>query len=89
VEGRVDDLLAEVDGGLSRYERMLVLFKNEAEVMEARRQLRLGDHAATRHRAERWQEVHSAPMGRFAPFIVGSSTSKISINFAAVPAKAP
>ena len=35
--GRIDDLLAEVDAGLSRYERMLVLFKNEvaAEVMEA------------------------------------------------------
>ena len=35
--GRIVDLLAEVDAGLSRYERMLVLFKNEvaAEVMEA------------------------------------------------------
>jgi hypothetical protein len=35
--GRIDNLLAEVDAGLSRYERMLVLFKNEvaAEVMEA------------------------------------------------------
>ena len=35
--GRIDDLLAEVDAGLARYERMLVLFKNEvaAEVMEA------------------------------------------------------
>jgi hypothetical protein len=35
--GRIEDLLAEVDAGLSRYERMLVLFKNEvaAEVMEA------------------------------------------------------
>jgi hypothetical protein len=27
--GRIDDLLAEVDAGLSRYERMLVLEKNE------------------------------------------------------------
>jgi hypothetical protein len=26
---RIDDLLAEVDAGRSRYERMLVLFKNE------------------------------------------------------------
>ena len=35
--GHIDDLLAEVDAGLLRYERMLVLFKNEmaAEVMEA------------------------------------------------------
>lgn len=35
--GRIDDLLAEVDAGLARYERMLVLFKNEiaAAVMEA------------------------------------------------------
>ena len=35
--GRIDDLLVEVDAGLSRYERMLVLFKNEiaAAVMEA------------------------------------------------------
>ncbi len=35
--GRIDDRLAEVDSGLSRYERMFVLFKNEvaAEVMEA------------------------------------------------------
>jgi hypothetical protein len=35
--GRIDDLIAEVDAGLSRYERMLVLFKNEiaAAVMEA------------------------------------------------------
>ena len=34
--GRVDDLIAEVDAGLSRYDRMLVLFKNEiaAAVME-------------------------------------------------------
>ena len=33
--GLIDDLIAEVDAGLSRYERMLVLFKNEiaAEVM--------------------------------------------------------
>jgi hypothetical protein len=33
----IDDLVAEVDAGISRYERMLVLFKNEiaAEVMEA------------------------------------------------------
>ena len=28
--GSVDHLLAEVDAGLSKYERMLVLFKNEA-----------------------------------------------------------
>ncbi len=27
--GRIDDLIAEVDAGLLRYERMLVLFKNE------------------------------------------------------------
>lgn len=27
--GHIDDLIAEVDAGLSRYERMLVLFKNE------------------------------------------------------------
>jgi hypothetical protein len=35
--GGIDDPLAEVDAGLSRYERMLVLFKNEvaAAVMEA------------------------------------------------------
>lgn len=35
--GRVDDLIAEVDAGLSRYDRMLVLFKNEiaAAVMES------------------------------------------------------
>jgi hypothetical protein len=35
--GRVDDLLKEVDAGLSRYEWMLVLFKNEiaAARMEA------------------------------------------------------
>jgi hypothetical protein len=35
--GRIDDLLTEVDTGLSRYERMLVLFKNEiaAALMEA------------------------------------------------------
>lgn len=35
--GHIDDLLAEVDAGFLRYERMLVLFKNEmaAEVMEA------------------------------------------------------
>jgi hypothetical protein len=26
---RIDDLLAEVDAGLSSYEQMLVLFKNE------------------------------------------------------------
>ncbi len=26
---RIDDLLAEVDAGLSSYERMIVLFKNE------------------------------------------------------------
>ena len=34
--GHIDDLLAEVDAGLLRYERMLVLYKNEmaAEVME-------------------------------------------------------
>jgi hypothetical protein len=34
---RIDDLLAEVDAGLARYERMLVLLKNEvaAEIMEA------------------------------------------------------
>ena len=35
--GLIDDLIAEVDAGLSSYERMLVLFKNEsaAEVMVA------------------------------------------------------
>ena len=33
--GRIDDLLAEVDAGLSRYQRMLVLFKIAAAVMEA------------------------------------------------------
>ena len=35
--GGIDDLLAEVDAGLSSYERMLVLFKNEiaAAIMEA------------------------------------------------------
>ena len=35
--GRIDDLLAEVDAGLSRYERMLVRYKNElaAAVMES------------------------------------------------------
>ena len=35
--GRIDDLLKEVDTGLSRYEWMLVLFKNEiaAARMEA------------------------------------------------------
>ena len=35
--GRIDDLLKEVDAGLSRYEWMLVLFKNEiaAALMEA------------------------------------------------------
>jgi hypothetical protein len=27
--GRIDDLIAEVDAGLSRYERMLVIFNNE------------------------------------------------------------
>ena len=27
--GRIDELIAEVDAGLLRYERMLVLFKNE------------------------------------------------------------
>jgi hypothetical protein len=27
--GRIDDLLAEVDAGLSSYERMLVFYKNE------------------------------------------------------------
>ena len=27
--GRIDDLIAEVDAGRARYERMLVLFKNE------------------------------------------------------------
>ena len=27
--GRIDDLLAEVDAGISSYERMLVRFKNE------------------------------------------------------------
>jgi len=34
---RIDDLIAEVDAGLASYERMLVLFKNEAaaEVMMA------------------------------------------------------
>jgi hypothetical protein len=33
----IGDLLAEVDAGLSRYERLLVLFKNElaAQIMEA------------------------------------------------------
>jgi hypothetical protein len=33
--GRIDDLLAEVDAGLSNYEQMLVRFKNEiaAEIM--------------------------------------------------------
>jgi hypothetical protein len=35
--GRIDDLIAEVDAGLLRYERMLVLFKNEtaAAAMES------------------------------------------------------
>ena len=35
--GRIDDLLAEVDAGLSRFEWMLVIFKNEtaAAVMAA------------------------------------------------------
>jgi hypothetical protein len=35
--GRIDDLLAEVDAGLSSYERMLVRYKNEiaAAVMES------------------------------------------------------
>ena len=35
--GRIDDLLTEIDAGLSRYEWMLVLFKNEiaAALMEA------------------------------------------------------
>ena len=35
--GRIDDLLAEVDAGLSRFEWMLVLFKNEtaAAIMAA------------------------------------------------------
>ena len=35
--GSIDDLIAEVGAGRSRYERMLVLFKNElaAAVMEA------------------------------------------------------
>ena len=35
--GLINDLIAEVDAGLSSYERMLVLFKNEsaAEVMVA------------------------------------------------------
>ena len=35
--GRIDDLISEVDAGLARYERMLVLFKNEmaAAVMES------------------------------------------------------
>ena len=35
--GPIDDLLAEVDGGLSSYEQMLVRFKNEiaAAVMAA------------------------------------------------------
>jgi hypothetical protein len=35
--GRIDELIAEVDAGLLRYERMLVLFKNEmaAAVMES------------------------------------------------------
>ena len=34
---RIDDLIAEVDAGLGRYEWMLVLFKNEiaAQIMEA------------------------------------------------------
>ena len=34
---RIDELIAEVDAGLSSYERMLVLFKNEvaAIVMES------------------------------------------------------
>ena len=34
---RIDDLIAEVDAGIASYERMLVLFKNEAaaEVMMA------------------------------------------------------
>ena len=35
--GRIDELISEVDAGLARYERMLVLFKNEmaAAVMES------------------------------------------------------
>jgi len=35
--GRIEDLLAEVDAGLSNYERMVVQFKNEvaAAVMES------------------------------------------------------
>ena len=35
--GRIDDLLAEVDAGISSYERMLVRYKNEiaALVMES------------------------------------------------------
>lgn len=35
--GRIEDLIAEVDAGLSGYERMLVRFKNEAAaaVMES------------------------------------------------------
>ena len=35
--GRIDDLLAEVDAGLSSYERMLVRYKNDiaAAVMES------------------------------------------------------
>ena len=46
--GRIDDLLAEVDAGLSRYERMIVLFKNEiaAAVMEADApETQVGDHS--------------------------------------------
>ena len=41
-----------------------------------------------RNAGTRW---HSAPVRRFAPFklIVGSIIAKISINFAAVAAKAP
>ena len=46
--GRIDDLLTEVDAGLSRYERMIVLFKNEiaAAVMEADApETQVGDHS--------------------------------------------
>jgi hypothetical protein len=46
VGGRhIDDLIAEVDAGLSSYEQMLVLFKNEtaAEIMMASVEWDAGD----------------------------------------------
>jgi hypothetical protein len=60
--GHIDDLLAEVDAGLSRYDRMLVLFKNEiaVAVMESAKNGRRISNSKSRLRGD-------APLGFAGP----------------------